>query len=58
VFEARVISNRVRTVHSYLEFIDEVAVIDSYDIVLTDLKLSDERKEFCGYKIIRDIREK
>lgn len=59
VFGSKVISNRVRIVHSFLEFLNELASVSSYDIILTDLKLSDApTQELCGYKIIRLIREK
>lgn len=58
VFESKVIVNRIRIVHSFIEFLDELCIIGSYDIVLTDLKLSDHQEEYCGYKIIRAIREK
>ena len=58
VFQSKVISNRVKIVHSFVWFLDEFSLISSYDIVLTDLKLCDSRGGFCGYKIIRAIREK
>ena len=58
IFEAKGISNRVRVVHSYVEFLTEYSIIGSYDIILTDLKLSNELKELSGYKIIQMVREK
>ncbi len=58
IFEGKVVSNRVRVVHSYLEFLDEFFIIASYDIILTDLKLSKDSKELVGYKIIQMIRQK
>jgi len=59
IFQSKVISNRVKIVHSFLEFLEELSSVSSYDIVLTDLKLSDKSTtELCGYKIIRLIREK
>lgn len=58
VFRSKVISNRVKVLHTYLEFLVELPIIGSYDIVLTDLKLAQQSKELGGYKIIRHIREK
>ena len=58
VFESKVIANRVKILHSFLEFLEEFSVVASYDIILTDLKLADDRIDLCGYRIIRAIREK
>lgn len=58
IFESKVITNRVRVTHSFLEFLQELPIINSYDIVLVDLKLSENTLELCGYKIIREIRAK
>ncbi len=59
VFAERVVSNRIRIVRSFLEFVNEAPIVGSYDIVLTDLKLSDEPGgEPEGYRVIRTIREK
>lgn len=58
IFESKVIANRVKILHSFTEFLDELSIISSYDIVLTDLKLSANSKELCGYRIIKAIREK
>ena len=58
LFQSKIISNRVRIVHSFLEFLDELSSISSYDIILTDLKLIPWNWELCGYKVIRAIREK
>lgn len=58
LFERTVISNRVKVIHSFREFLNELSIIDSYDIVLTDLKLSGNRDSFDGYDIIEIIREK
>lgn len=57
-FESKIIINRVKIVHSYFGFLDELSIVKSYDIILVDLKLSDDNRELCGYKIIRVIREK
>lgn len=58
IFESKVITNRVRVTYSFLEFLQELPIISSYDIVLVDLKLSENTLELCGYKIIREIRTK
>lgn len=58
IFTSRVISNRVKIVHSFLEFLEELHGIASYDIVLTDLRLQGGHIDPCGYKIIRIVREK
>ncbi|HBB27493.1 TPA: hypothetical protein DCZ36_03295 [Candidatus Gracilibacteria bacterium] len=58
VFEAKIIVNRVKIRHSFLEFLEELPIISSYDMVLVDLKLSEDTLELCGYKIIRAIRKK
>ena len=39
VFRSKVISNRVKIVHSYLSFSEQVPILSSYDIILTDLSL-------------------
>jgi two-component system phosphate regulon response regulator PhoB len=58
VFESRIVSNRIRIVHSFLDFVREMPVVGSYDIILTDLKLQPGRGDLSGYRIIRSIREK
>jgi DNA-binding response OmpR family regulator len=58
IFESRIITNRVKVIHSFFGFLEELSLIASYDIVLVDLKLSEGNRELCGYKIIRAIREK
>ena len=40
MFESKIITNRVKMVHSYFAFLDELSIIKSYDIILVDLKLS------------------
>jgi DNA-binding response OmpR family regulator len=58
IFGSKVISNRIKILHSYDEFINEIPILSSYDIVLTDLKLSGEGSDdLNGYKIIRIVRE-
>lgn len=58
VFESKIITNRVKVLHSFFGFLEELSILSSYDIVLVDLKLSENTGELCGYKIIRAIREK
>ncbi len=58
IFASKVIANRIRIVHSFLEFLNELPIVSSYDIVLTDLQLSQDRFDLCGYRVIRAIREK
>jgi ActR/RegA family two-component response regulator len=59
IFESRAASNRVKVLHTYADFSKELPIISSYDIVLTDLKLAgSDRRDPCGYRIIRAIREK
>lgn len=58
VFEAKVVVNRVKVIHSYFDFLEELSIIASYDIVLVDLKLSEDTRELSGYRIIRAIRDK
>lgn len=58
-FESKVASNRVKAVHSFLDFVNELPVLESYDIFLTDLRLEEAgNAEFSGYRVIRTIREK
>lgn len=58
-FESKVIANRVRILRTFLEFVNEIPALASYDIFLTDLRLEGERgDDFSGYRIIRTIREK
>ena len=58
IFESKIITNRVKITHSFFGFLEELSIIASYDIILVDLKLSENTPELCGYKIIRTIREK
>lgn len=58
VFESKVISNRIRILHSSLEFVRELHLIGAYDIILTDLQLSKDSEELWWYKVIQLIRER
>jgi len=42
LFSSRIASNRIRVLHSANEFVQEIHLIESYDIILTDLQLSDD----------------
>ena len=57
VFSSKVVANRVRVLHSLQEFYDESVILTSYDIILTDLKLASDEKEFSGYRVIQMVRE-
>lgn len=58
VFRSEAISNRVRVLYSYREFLQESPVLRSYDLIITDLKLGTSYDDFEGYEIIRTIRER
>lgn len=58
VFHSQVISNRIRILHSYDEFMEESSILGSYDLILTDLKLHHSHNDRGGYRIIQIIREK
>lgn len=57
-FETRIISNRIRVLHSFAQFTRELHLISAYDIILTDLQLSDDTRELNGYKVIELVRER
>ena len=44
-FESKIISNRIRILHSPIEFIREIHLIGAYDIILTDLQFSKDAEE-------------
>lgn len=59
LFETKVLTNRIKVVHTYDEFLREQDVLQTYDIVLTDLKLSPEERnddDYSGFKIIKMVR--
>jgi len=56
VFRSEAISNRVRVLYSYEEFLQESPVLRSYDLIITDLKLGPSYDDFDGYNIIRLVR--
>ncbi|QFR38885.1 response regulator transcription factor [Candidatus Gracilibacteria bacterium 28_42_T64] len=55
VFEKKIISNRIKIVNSYIDFIEEISILSSYDIVLTDIKLGNEKQK-NGINIVEVIR--
>lgn len=58
IFDSKIISNRIRILHSSIDFINELHLISAYDIILTDLQLSEKSNELWGFKIIQLIRER
>lgn len=56
-FEKNIISNRIKIISSYEDFIRELSIIKSYDIVITDIMLW-EWKEKTWIDIINTIRKK
>lgn len=58
VFDAKIISNRIKILHSPLEFITELPFISTYDIIITDLQLWENSIDLWWYKIIQLIRER
>lgn len=56
-FEKQIISNRVKTIYSYDDFINELWIINSYDIILVDIELGSlNQKNWID--IIKIVREK
>lgn len=58
IFENKIITNRIYLAHSKEDFYNYFSIISSFDIILTDLKLSHWQKEKQWYEIIQKIREK
>ncbi len=56
-FTNKIISNRIKMIHSYESFLNELSIIASYDIVLVDIMLSDCDKK-TGIDIVKIIRKK
>lgn len=56
-FTKKVLSNRIKMIHSYESFLRELSIIESYDIVLVDIILSDSCPK-TGIDIIKIIRDK
>ncbi len=57
VFDKRVISNKITLLSTFEEFIHELAIIESYDIVLVDIKLWYQTSQ-SGLDIVKIIRNK
>lgn len=58
IFQSKVITNRVCVSHSLKDFIHQLPILSSYDIILTDIKLSHQHSNIDGYEIIQMIRKK
>lgn len=58
LFETRIITNRVSVINSLKSFYNHLSIIWSYDIILTDIKLSNDIKNNDWYEIIKLIRTK
>ena len=58
VFAGRMIANRIRMIHSSLEFTREIHLISSYDIVITDLQFPWDTWAPWWYTAIEMIRER
>ena len=56
-FWNKIISNRIKMIHSYTEFLNELSIIGSYDIILVDIMLWD-MDEKTGIDVVKTIREK
>ncbi len=58
LFQKNIITNRVRVVHSYDQYLSEVPSLEAYDIVITDIMLSTNLSsdEKTGIDILRYIR--
>jgi two-component system, OmpR family, response regulator len=60
LFETKVLTNRIKILHSFEEFMNEYQLLATYDIILTDLKLSifeindDQLSWFRIIKMVRD----
>lgn len=58
LFQKSIITNRVQVVYSYEQYISEISNLEAYDIVITDIMLSDApaHNEKTGIDILRYIR--
>lgn len=56
VFQQNVVINRIDRAHSYEEYLHQIDNINSYDIILTDIVLSEEEGAKDGIDILRYIR--
>ncbi len=58
IFQSKIITNRVCVSHSLIEFYHHIPILSSYDIILTDIKLSHDFHNTDGFEIIKIIRKK
>jgi CheY-like chemotaxis protein len=58
IFQSKVITNRVYVAYSFEDFTHQLPILSSFDIVLTDIKLSSHHTNMDGYEIIQIIRKK
>lgn len=58
VFQAQVLTNRISLIHSLKDFYHILGIIETFDIVLTDIQLSDVYGNKDGFEIIKIIRKK
>jgi DNA-binding response OmpR family regulator len=56
-FKTNTIVNRVDIVTCFQGFMSIFSVLEGYDIILTDIRLSLEPNAFDGFQIIKTIRE-
>lgn len=56
VFEKRIITNRIKIISTYREFLRELSIINSYDIILVDIFLGPD-EEKTGIDFIAFIRK-
>lgn len=58
IFQSKVITNRVYVAYSFEDFTHQLPILSSFDIILTDIKLSSHHTNMDGYEIIQIIRKK
>lgn len=58
IFQSKIITNRVCVSPSLIEFYHHIPILSSYDIILTDIKLSHDFHNTDGFEIIKIIRKK
>lgn len=56
IFDKRITANRIKVIQTYNQFLHELSVINSYDIILVDIMLWDKNKNWID--IIKSIRNK
>lgn len=58
VFQSQVLTNRISLVHSLQDFYRISSILESFDIVLTDIQLSNTYGNKDGFEVIKMIRKK